>query len=143
MKINIDGTIVGVRGRLLKGWVDAHGYRKVAIKGKSYSWHRVVAKALIPNPEDKPEVNHIDGDKLNNHPSNLEWATREENIQHSFSMGLHNNHSGERHNTSTITDDGVKVIREMSELGWTQKTIAGLTGVSQPYVSKLCRGVYR
>jgi hypothetical protein len=143
MKISQDGTIIGVYGRPLKGYVDARGYRKVAIKGKDHAWHRVVAKALIPNPEGKPEVNHIDGDKLNNHPSNLEWVTREENIQHSFSMGLHKNHSGERHPCTKITDDGVKVIREMSGLGWTQNTIAALTGVSQPYISKICRGVSR
>lgn len=64
------------------------GYPSVLMHNKRYLIHRLVAMAFLPNPENKPQVNHIDGDKLNNHVSNLEWATSLENIRHAFSTGL-------------------------------------------------------
>lgn len=68
-----------------------HGY-----KGKTTSVHRVIAKTFIPNPMNYPCVNHKDGNKLNNHISNLEWCTYKQNMEHAIKNGLVNFVSGEK-----------------------------------------------
>ena len=65
------------------------GYHSVGIRRKTHMVHRLVAQAFVPNPDSKPFVNHIDGNKLNNHVSNLEWCTVQENNQHARETGLH------------------------------------------------------
>lgn len=67
------------------------GYPYLVIRGKSMLIHRMVAKAFIPNPDNLPTVNHIDGNKTNNHVTNLEWATHSDNIRHSYRIGIRQN----------------------------------------------------
>lgn len=74
--------------RIMKPMVNKKGYLFVEIDGKNEMIHRLVAEAFIPNPKSKPQVNHKDGIKTNNHDWNLEWATNAENIQHAFDTGL-------------------------------------------------------
>ena len=74
------------KGMLLKQRIDKYGYYKVNLykdsKLKTFVVHRLVAVAFVDNPMDLPVVNHIDGDKTNNHFSNLEWCTVQENTHH-------------------------------------------------------------
>jgi hypothetical protein len=90
-----------------------NGYKQVNLSKdgnikKGYV-HRLVAEAFIPNPENKPEINHIDGDKSNNNVSNLEWVTRKENVKHEFDTGLGYvpNLKGENHGSSKLTNSQV------------------------------------
>lgn len=70
------------------------GYLKLTLckngKQKTYKVHRLVANAFLPNENEYNELNHKDGNKLNNCVSNLEWITHKENIMHSYRTGLHN-----------------------------------------------------
>lgn len=81
-------------GKTLNPVIATDGYRRIGLrkqnKSKYAAIHRLVASAFIPNPINLPEVNHIDGDKLNNNLLNLEWCDRYRNIQHAHSIGLIN-----------------------------------------------------
>lgn len=76
-----------------------------------YRVHRLVALAFIPNNENKPEVNHIDGNKLNNHVENLEWSTRQENIEHCILNKLQKPFKGEEIGNSKLFEFQVIEIR--------------------------------
>lgn len=76
------------RQNILKPQLNHKGYERVEIYGKNYAIHRLVAKYFIPNTENKPQVNHKDGNKLNNCISNLEWCTNKDNALHAAKTGL-------------------------------------------------------
>lgn len=92
-----------------KGYLYVH-LRKEGIR-RVHLISRAVAQAFIPNPENKPEVNHKDGVKSNNSVANLEWSTRSENKLHAFDNGLQK--SGSLHGRSKLKEKDVKDILEL------------------------------
>lgn len=88
-KVSNYGRVMQWKKRLvLKQQITKDGYKEVSLAGKKYRVHRLVAIAFIPNPENKPQVNHMDGCKFNNKVRNLEWATDLENRVHAEKKGL-------------------------------------------------------
>ena len=96
--------------------------------------HKLVALGFIPNRHNKQQVNHIDGNKSNNHFSNLEWVSCKENINHAFKIGLRK--VGEGHPRSKISNEDVKNIRLMRGIK-TQKQLSEIYGLKQPQISAI------
>jgi hypothetical protein len=125
----------------MKAYVSHRGYRKIGltVNGKTYQYfiHRLLAETFIPNPENKPQVNHLDGDKLNNNLENLEWCTAKENIAHAFSSGLKKGKVG---CNSKLSVTEVRDIVKMLDSGCTTKFIADHFRVSKETIRGIKNG---
>lgn len=121
---------------------------------KQYILHRLVAEAFIPNPLNKRTVNHIDGNKLNNHVSNLEWNTDSENQNHAIRTGLKlpvivteenkrkcsERSKGEKNNSAKLTEQQVIKIKTQIALGVALTCIARTYKISIPTISAIKTG---
>lgn len=103
--------------KILKPFINGKGYLCIRLykeknQSQDFRVHRLVAELFIPNPENKPQINHIDGCKLNNHVSNLEWATQSENMRHAIVNGLKIAPQGEESKRAKLTNEQARYIRE-------------------------------
>jgi hypothetical protein len=115
---------IGARGHFIKGrdlsfHKNSSGYNRVGMNLdgnlREYLVHRLVAQLFVDNPNNKPCVNHKDGNKLNNRSDNLEWCTRSENEKHAWEIGLKTPHAlkGEKHAMHKLTQAQVDYIRRV------------------------------
>lgn len=131
-------------GKILSQYTDRDGYKHatVLVDGRQYhpGVHRFVAEAFIPNPENKPEVNHKNGVKYINVVYNLEWVTTAENVQHAFDTGLKSPILGSNNVLSHYTDKQIKKVCKLLEKGISNKKIAKQTGVDRKYITDIKKG---
>lgn len=133
----------GWEWRLIRPFVDDRGYTGISLfkDGSKVraAVHRLAAIAFIPNPENKPFVNHLDSDPKNNRLENLEWVTAKENMQHASLAGRLS--SGERHWNSRLTDIQIMEIKEhLLQRKLTLAEIGKLYRVSSSSISNIFRG---
>lgn len=130
------------RGEVKKPWTAAHGYLAFTLRKdgqkKNYKVHRLVAEAFIPNIENFPEINHIDGDKTNNRVENLEWCTHRYNMRHSYEIiSAANSKIVRQIDPATgITVREYKRLKDVEMYGYSK------SGVSR-YLHGLCKGEYK
>jgi hypothetical protein len=111
-------------------------------KEKMFYLHRIIAETFIPNIENKPEVNHIDGDKGNNSVENLEWNTGSENQIHAFKNNLQKSRKGSKHHAAKINEEtAYEICRLILYSNYSLREIAEKTNSTHPIVTKINKGI--
>lgn len=127
-------------GRILVATNDSRGYPAVTVLDEdgqhTKNVHRLVAETFIPNPDGKRTVNHKDGNKSNNHTSNLEWNTLSENLKHAYRTGLK-----QRPDDAGSPKRKVRIV-ETGEVFDSIGDCARAIGGAQPHISHCLSGRY-
>ena len=142
--VSENGQLISKRtNKLLSQTPDENGYLTHATKvggrdGRSVllRMHRVVAEAFLPNPDNKPFVNHGDGIKTNNARPNLEWSTHEENMEHASRTGLITGRSGVDNSASKLSEEDVRAIRAQKGIA-SSREVARNLGTNKSTVNRI------
>jgi hypothetical protein len=135
--------LLNIKERILKPAIDKNGYYRVALcKGKeltTFKVHRLVATHFILNDNPKLEVNHKDGNKLNNKSDNLEWITHSENVIHAFKNNLSQGLKGSKNSQSKLTEQDVFEIRAIAKAkrNYGRLDLAKKYGVSEKHIQDI------
>ena len=129
----------------LKPAVSADGYLKTMLKSDEGKYvtvavHRVIASAFLGEKKKGYEVNHKNGIKTDNSPTNLEYCTRSENCKHSFDTGLQKPKRGESNGSAKLTDEAVRIIRSTPRTYGYKTRLAAIFGVSPSHIKDIVSG---
>lgn len=141
--ISNTGMVLGVSGKILNPYIINSGYQSLKLNLKNggrvtFLIHRAVADAFIPNPDDKPQVNHINGKKTCNWVGNLEWVTKNENMQHAAANELLRPSVGETNPFAKHTDEQIENACKLLEANkMSVKEVAAASGVSRETIEAI------
>jgi len=140
--IDEDGVITNIKTKKVRKFqLTRQGYYRVTLadncRRKAFLVHRLIALAFIPNVDNKPYVNHIDGVKTNISLENLEWCTPRENVLHSYKIGLQSQ-VGIKNGCNKLSENEVKIIKDLLEnFNITYSMIARWFGVSNSTIADI------
>ena len=135
--------------KMLSQYTNKNGYKIVKLykncKGKSFKVHRLVLESFIENKLNKPCINHMDGNKLNNQLDNLDWVTHKENTQHAFKSGLQKSSSiGKFGKDNRLSKAVVQIQTEsIGRVFWSRLEAERKTGISSRKIALCCNGKRR
>lgn len=136
-EITEDGKVYNKKwGRYVKPQPNGAGYLRVHIAGRMYFVHRLVAEKYVPNPENKPQVNHKDGNHQNNCASNLEWVSNKDNSLHALRNGMM--WIEERHPMAKLKREDVVYIKSHPEMS--RNELAKMFNVSAHTITDIRKG---
>lgn len=141
-KVSTEGVVLGKRGKVLKPYETKSGYLEVSLSEngvvRKFTIHRLVAETFLPDDNDLPQVNHLDGDPTNNYLNNLEWCSVSRNQLHSCDT-LGNNRGGKQH-LAKLTEREVKSVLKLlaNKIGTTR--IAKMFSVSPTTIDNIKAG---
>lgn len=157
-RVRSKDRVISIRGKkpyLLKGIlmrlpISSKGYYRVSLEvgnvKRKFNVHRLLMTAFVPNPQNLPYINHIDGNKLNNSLDNLEWCSPSYNAKHAFAHGLRKGFPGTTNPMAVLSDDRIIEIMQFIKSHKHRMSyikIGELCGVHGAYAQQLATGKRR
>lgn len=145
-KVSNHGRVMNIEGKIITPSISEKGYFRVRLykdnKTKDPYVHRLVANAFIPNPLGKPQINHVDCDKKNNHINNLQWCTNKENAHHAMANGIFRaDRYGEDHPRTKLTNkEALEIRNAILNTSFSRKILAEKYGVTVSIVQEIRYG---
>lgn len=130
------GRIKRMNYSIYEGSLNGGGYFETEINRKHHLVHRMVATIFLDNPKNLPIINHKDGNKKNNHVSNLEWCTYQENSIHAFKTGL--NIPSKKCGKQVVYKKNGEVVATYTSI----RDASRVTGIERVTIKNMCHGYY-
>ncbi len=133
-----DGSIYSAKtGKARTLWMRPDGYLQLSIQKSSYLAHRIVAETFLNLSPDRPKINHLNGIKTDNRPSNLEWCTQRENIVHARDiLGVKYSKTGKQNANASFMESHEVILANLHAKGFSINEISEIMGFCIPTIRR-------